>query len=780
MMWNTTFSSNKTAVSEVIGAVLLVVIALGAFAVIYTQVFPVKLPGPEPHVQLAGYVDGTGMVILEHIGGEELAEYQIVVTQSDGAHNKTSSNSPWRIGEYKCLNSSLINYHLFEATKQVKIQVIVMLRDGSTHIVFDGIITPKSYPPSSLDPMLVSTLRTNTNDEDLICHTYSIHPAITPKTYIYRWMVSTAGFFTPLTPLLLPFDTQQLFITKDYSGNKFNGTVNGATWIANGKLGGAYQFDGNDFISIPYCFTNNKIDVITIESWIKTGQSSGTILSYNRSNYCELAIADGRVKWSTTNASEGSVDVTGNLLVNDNQWHLIAVTYAASSGYCTIFIDGHLDVSRLMHAPGKLLGTGDSSTGAVGKGAGLAPVQTIYSTSFETQDEKNAWIEENTSGGQQPSWTTLKYDGLNTGWGNYIPGSNGSLADCYRSSTHHEGTYGACIRDKSGIASSFRLTNSIDMDTTAYKSLKIDFWWMWNGNGWTTGKDFWILYYNGTTWINVFTMAYPSVYTKGVWYHQVVYVNESDYRFPSNMRLRFQCDALGDNCLVYIDQIYLNATSYGRIECDFNLLPSTAITPHTGSFCIGGDGDFDPEYALFNRTALDISHYTNVRVSVWYSYKNTDVNDFLGLYYKNNSQWVPIFIVSNPTVTGEKPWAQAVVALPKTLSNLVLQFKWRSTSTSEYLAIDDLEITGVPLGGENNFTGIIDEVKIYHRELSPEQLYQNFLSTHNGYSTVSVLTSEEIHSGELWKCLVIPNDGTVDDIVTESNLIAIVPYGGGG
>jgi hypothetical protein len=780
VMRNTTFSSNKTAVSEIVGAVLLVVIALGVFAIIYSQVFPVKLPGPEPHVQLAGYVDETGMVVLEHIGGEELSEYQIYATQSDGMRNKTSSTTPWRIGEAKSLDASLVNYHLFNETKEVRIQVVVTLRDGSTHIVFDGIITPKSYPPSSPDPMLVSTLRTNTNDEDLICYTYSIHPVIIPKTYIYRWMVSTAGSFTPLTALLLPFDTQQAFVAKDYSGNKFNGTVNEATWISNGKLGGAYQYDGNDFISIPYCFTNTKIDTITIESWIKTSQASGTIISYNRSNYCELAIAAGHVKWSTTNTSEGSVDLTGNLLVNDNQWHLIAVTYNASSGYCRIYVDGTLDIAKQMYAAGKLLGTGDSPTGTIGKGAGFAPIQTIYTTSFETQDEKNAWIEQNTSGGQQPTWTTLKYDTFNNGWGNYIPGSNGSSADCYRSSTHHEGTYSACVRDKSGVASSFKLTNPIDMDSTAYKSLMIDFWWMWNGNGWTTGKDFWILYYNGTAWINVFTMAYPSVYTKGVWYHQVVYVNESDYRFPSNMRIRFQCDALGDNCLVYFDQIYLNVTSYGRIECDFNILPATAITPHSGLFCIGGDGDFDPEYAIFNRTAIDISHYTNVKISVWYSYKNTDVNDFLGFYYKNNTQWVPIFVVSNPSVGGQQPWAQVVISIPKSISSLVFQFKWRSTSTLEYLAIDDLEITGVPLGGENNFTGVIDEVKIYHRELSQEQLYQNYLSTHNGYSAISVLVSEELHIGELWKCLVIPNDSTMDDAATESNIITIIPYGGGG
>jgi len=780
-MKNAPFSNNCYAVSEVIGAIILVVIAVGAFAAIYTQVFPVKLPGPEPHIQIEGYVTDNGTVILEHVGGAPLDSYKFRAEHKNGTI-KTSPiiNQPIQIGEHLPIYETLN-----QTNNEIRIIVWEIGKDGSEQIVFDGILTPENHPagpPQSPlpDPMFLSTLRTNTSDEDLICYGITIHPNIVPVTFIYNWMRATIGPYTSLTSLLLPFDTQQPFMTKDYSGNKHNGTVNGATWVNTGKLGGAYQYNGDDFIAIPYCFTSNKIDLITVEAWIKTNQSSGTILSYNRSNYWELAIEDGCVKWSTTNSSEDTVDVIGSKLVNDNLSHLVAVTYNSNSGYCSIYIDGRLDVSQQAHTPGKLLGSGNSPSGTIGKGAGPTARTTIFSTSFETQEEKNTWVEQNTTGGQQATWTNLKYDNFNSGWGNYVPGSNGSSADCYRSTTHHEGTYSACIRDKSGIASSFQLRNGIDMDSSAYKSLKIDFWWMWNGNGWITGKDFWILYYNGTAWNNVFTMAYPSGHSKGIWYHQIIYINESDYTFPTNMRLRFQCDAYGDNCLVYIDQIYLNATSYGRLECDFNLLPSSALAPHSGSFSIGGNGDFDPEYALFNRTALDISNYLDVRVSVWYSYKNTDSNDFLGLYYKNNSQWVPIFEVPNPQSAGQKPWTQVTADIPKSLGSLILQFKWRSTSASEYLAIDDLEITGIPRSGEINFTGIIDEVKIYPRQLSPEQLYQNYLCTKNGNSSRSVLVSEEIQIDEIWKCFVTPNDGTQDDVTTESIPLYIIHYGGGG
>jgi hypothetical protein len=782
-MKNKTFSDNSYAASEVIGAVILVLIAIGAFGAIYFQLFPVALPSPDSHVHLAGYVTDSGKVVLQHVGGEQLNSYTIRMEQSDGPRVYQFENDPWEMGQCYYLP---INESLFRDEKQVKVSVYTMLADGSTKVIFEGIITPHEHPPGPeisplIDPMAITTLRTQTIDEDLICYNYTINPNINPITFIYNWMVSSTGPYSSFTRILMPFNSQNPFQTKDYSGNFYNGTINGATWTNAGILGGAYQFGGDDFISIPYCFENNYIDKITVEAWIKTSLASGTIMSYNRNKYWELAVTDGCVKWST-NSSDGAADIIGTLLVNDNTWHLVAATYDATLGDCAIYVDGRLDTYRHTHAAGKLLGSSDSPVGAVGKGTGVAGRQTIFSTDFEAQDEKNQWTENNgTGGGQQQNWTNLRYDNFNSGWGNYVPGSNGTFADCYRSTAYkHEGTGSACIRDNTGTASAFTL-NTIDIDTPAYKSLKVDFWWMWRGNGWATGEDWWLLYYNGSAWVTVLDVNYPGSYTKDVWYHILIYINESTYRFPTNMRLRFQCDASYDDDLVYIDQININATSYQRIECDFNLLPSTTFTPHTGLFSLGGSGDFDPEYAAFNRTSIDLSGYTNVKISVWYSYKNTESNDFLGLYYRNGSQWKPIFEITNPQmVGGQKPWAQEIFDLPKSISILHLQFKWRTTGANEYMAIDDLEITGIPLAGEINFTGTIDDIKIYPRVLTPEQLYQNYLCTKDGSTTRSVIVSEEIGLDETWKCLVTPNDGMYDDVNTESNILYIINYGGGG
>lgn len=767
------------AVSEVIAVLLLVVIALAAFAVIYLRVFPLPMPSHQSNIKIAGYVNETATPILQHVGGTTITDYDILVTQGQDsvAYHHTD---PWQMGD----TIPLTDYHL-APDELINVTVVNRNTDGTTEIIFQGTLKPKPTPPGPvphiLDPMSISTLLTDTPDEDLICYSYTIHPSIfpLPTTYIYNWMRYNGGAYTPRACLLLPFDTQTTDTTKDYSTLNHNGTITGPTWTQNGRLGGAYQYSGHDAITLPYPFSTSTLTQVTIQAWFKTTQASGTILSYNRSDYFELAVSDSRLKWSTT-ASDGTKDLLGTRTVTDNLWHHATATYDATTGTATLYLDGLQDATTQAHTPGRPLGSGDQPAGKIGTGTGPSTRRPLFTTGFETTAEHDTWKEQNTSGSQTPTWSTLRYDNFNTGWGNYIPGSNGSSADAYRSTTYkHEGTASAGIRDDSGVASSFRLTTPIDMDTPAYKSLKIDFWWMWRGNTWSTGKTWWLQYYNGTAWTNILTVTYPSGYATSTWYHSIVYVNESTYRFPTNMFIRFMCNADGDNSQVYIDQLYLNATSYGRLECDFDLLPTTILVPHTGSYSLGGTGDFDPEYAIYNRTAIPLTGYKDFEISFWYSRKNTAAADFFGLYYRNNSQWIPLYEISNPTYSGQSPWTKVTITLPRALTSLKLQFKWRTGALTSFFAIDDLEVTGIPLGGENNFTGTIDDIKIYPTVLPSEQCYQDCLCSCTGSSDRSVLVSESLSLGQTWVCRVTPNNSIRDDLYSESLSLLIHHYIGG-
>ena len=87
-------------------------------------------------------------------------------------------------------------------------------------------------------------------------------------------------------------------------------------------------------------------------------------------------------------------------------------------------------------------------------------------------------------------------------------------------------------------------------------------------------------------------MIYPSGYAKDVWYHKIIYINESEgYDFPIDMKIKIQCDASNNRDKVFIDQLYVNAT--------------TGVT-ETSNF----SGQID-EFCIYNRTLSAEQIYQN-------------------------------------------------------------------------------------------------------------------------------------------------------------------------
>ncbi len=172
------------------------------------------------------------------------------------------------------------------------------------------------------------------------------------------------------------------------------------------------------------------------------------------------------------------------------------------------------------------------------------------------------WSEDNQSwDGGPPDWDILTYDdfeGVVFDWGNYTDG--GGDCEPYTGGTFaHQGSNAANIQDNSGVASSFYHTAGIDVDNPEYTSIKVDFWFY--ADGMEDGEDFWVRYYNGSSWLTVADYDAGDEFVNGQFYHEVVYINETDYTFPNNMQIRFQCDASSNVDDIYIDEIYVNATT---------------------------------------------------------------------------------------------------------------------------------------------------------------------------------------------------------------------------
>ncbi len=149
------------------------------------------------------------------------------------------------------------------------------------------------------------------------------------------------------------------------------------------------------------------------------------------------------------------------------------------------------------------------------------------------------------------TWTTITYDDFESGFGNYTDGG-GDCALYTGGSYAWEGSNAARIRDNSGTASSFYHTGSYNV--SGYSELEIDFYFiaisMDNSN-----EDFWVQYYDGSSWLTVATFAQSTDFDNGSFYHVTVTLSDANYNFPTNAKVRIMCDASGNRDYVYIDNL---------------------------------------------------------------------------------------------------------------------------------------------------------------------------------------------------------------------------------
>jgi hypothetical protein len=622
-------SANYCAVSELVGGILLIVVAIVTFSIIYTYVFPLPIESTEPNIKLIGYVNNAGVPIIEHVGGKSIPSYKIDIRDLDGSLiDSQEYYSSWEIGEYNILSA----VPLSSADDKINVIVYNTDKDSSQQILFEGILSGRdNVGGPNLPPMLISSLMTNTVDEDLICYNYTINPTIDALTYIYNWYVDGGSYAC----LIMPFDSIDSVVVKDYVSNENLGTITDATWNDSGIVGGTYYFDGDDFISVPYFFTNNYIDRITIESWIKTNKTSATILSFNRSKYFELAISNGFVKWTTT-VGGNPVDVFGSINVSDDEWHFIASTYDSVTGCSAVYVDGNIEVYTNTHSPLEELGSGDRPNGFIGRGK----IQTqtggyvsIFSDDFETD---KGWTVQN-----DPSLT----DGA---WDRGIPVDDGR---------------GDPPTDYDGSGSCF-LTDNV------------------RGNSDVDG---------GITWL-----ISPTIDLSGLAEAEVKYAIWYTNNFGQNPNNDFFKIYISDN----------NGSSWSLVD---------SVGPNT------------PLPERWIEYSFKVEDYVNLNNQVKIRFEASDLG------------------------------GGSVVEA----------------------GVDGLSIIGLQILNEDNITGFIDELHVYNRILSDEQIYQNYLCSRDGDTSRSVIVSDETNFGETWSCKVTPNDGILDDIEFESNELVIVNYGGG-
>lgn len=121
---------------------------------------------------------------------------------------------------------------------------------------------------------------------------------------------------------------------------------------------------------------------------------------------------------------------------------------------------------------------------------------------------------------------------------------------------------------------------------------------------------------------------------------------------------------------------------------------------------------------------------------------------------------------------------------------------WDSSTKEVAIFLNGVKSTKIgnrepPFGSQDGFSlghgsasspfwyGELDELQIFDRVLSDEQIYYLYLTQKYAEQNLSMIASQETQAGELWQCLIIPNDGIQEDTTWESNILQIINYGGG-
>jgi len=97
----------------------------------------------------------------------------------------------------------------------------------------------------------------------------------------------------------------------------------------------------------------------------------------------------------------------------------------------------------------------------------------------------------------------------------------------------------------------------VDVNAPGYTQIKVEFWF--KAVSMESGEDFWLQYYDGSSWKTIGSWARGTDFENNTFYSKEVIIDEANYTFPTNMKIRFRCDASGNNDDVYIDEVRVSA-----------------------------------------------------------------------------------------------------------------------------------------------------------------------------------------------------------------------------
>ncbi|WP_347275227.1 Ig-like domain-containing protein [Candidatus Kuenenia sp.] len=295
------------------------------------------------------------------LSGQEVLSLFNNATTPDTTPPTVSATSPVSNATEVAVNSA-ITCTFSEAMDASSITTTTFLvSDGSSNIggavSYSG--TTATFTPSSPSPLVYSTTYTATITTGVT--DASGNAMLTD----YTWNFTTAAtggiggqqaYYT--------FDEGTGSTATDSSGNNRNGTITGATWTT-GKIAGALNFDGNDYVTIP----RMNYDEISVSAWFNKN-TSGTNVIFGGFRYnanvqlregFDLYFSSGTpnilrfvAATSNTSGTRTVKDATKDFTDSNGSWYHVVGTYNKTTGEQKLYVDGQL-VDTQTHPSGNVI-----------------------------------------------------------------------------------------------------------------------------------------------------------------------------------------------------------------------------------------------------------------------------------------------------------------------------------------------------------------------------------------------------------------------------------------
>jgi hypothetical protein len=394
---------------------------------------------------------------------------------------------------------------------------------------------------------------------------------------------------------------------------------------------------------------------------------------------------------------------------------------------------------------------------------------------------------------------TVLTDGFEVGFGNWD--GNGVTDWARVSSQKHSGTFSAYADLNDNYLTSDNL------DTSTADSITVSFWY--RDVGIDADDNVYLQFYDGSTYRNIFEVGTNGA--EGEWHqYSVWYRTLFQYQIP-NFRIRFDARSIDSGEELWIDDVSITiggapAKDYSDESNDGGVHGATwtsdgvvggayvfdgndyiRVTENGNS--LGGDGSWsEMSVEFWVKATSDAGTQTLLMKHDRYNYSMSEYGmgymvEFRGRSTTNVVTWYT-YTPSRSYVTYNIPkdpssWHH-VVCTYKSGPGLVLYVdgvQVRSLAASGNINATQNGPLNIGHEGGEFFVGMLDEVRIYPRALSPSQVAQRYAETRNGLSMSSTIAKVETEIGEVWSCEVTPNDSFGDGTSRLSNTVIIPSIG---